>query len=82
IDPFPNQDNTIEPENPERDIISVAKGMFKALRNQVMFNQDGLLDALELSDRTKFLIAPVRREEVNGELVKAKNDLAAAPFSG
>jgi hypothetical protein len=82
IDPFPNQDNTIEPENPGRDIISVAKGMFKALRNQVMFNQDGLLDALELSDRTKFLIAPVRREEVNGEFVKAKNDLAAAPFSG
>lgn len=82
IDPFPNQDNTIEPENPGRDIISVAKGMFKALRNQVMFNQDGLLDALELSDRTKFLIAPVRREVVNGELVRAKNDLASAPFSG
>jgi hypothetical protein len=82
IDPFPNQDNTIEPENPGRDIISVAKGMFKALRNQVMFNQDGLLDALELSDRTKFLIAPVRREMVNGEMARAKSDLAAAPLSG
>lgn len=82
IDPFPNKDNEIEKTNPERDIISIAKGMFKALRNQVMFNQDGILDALELSDRTKFLIEPVRKTRVQGTLTRAKNDLASAPFSG
>ncbi len=82
IDPFPNKDNEIEEENPTADIISVAKGMFKSLRNQVMFNQDGILDAIELRDRTKFLIEPVRKVMVQGEMVRAKNDLAAAPFSG
>lgn len=82
IDPFPNQDNSVEYTNPPRDILSVLKGMFKALRNQVMFNQDGLLDALELSDRTKFLIAPVRKEIINGEWKRAKSDLATAPLSG
>lgn len=82
IDPFPNKDNDVEEVNPGRDIISIAKGMFKALRNQVMFNQDGILDALELSDRTKFLIEPVRKTRVQGTMTRAKNDLASAPFSG
>lgn len=82
IDPFPNKDNDIEKENPTADIISVAKGMFKSLRNQVMFNQDGILDAVELKDRTKFLIEPVRKVMVQGEMTRAENDLAAAPFSG
>ena len=83
IDPFPNKDNDIDEVNPERDIISITKGMFKSLRNQVMFNQDGILDALELSDRTKFLIEPVRKEvSKQGVLTRAKNDLASAPFSG
>lgn len=82
IDPFPNKDNEVVEVNPERDIISVAKGMFKSLRNQVMFNQDGILDALELSDRTKFLIEPIRKEIKEGKMTRAKNDLASAPFSG
>ncbi|OYQ37228.1 hypothetical protein CHU92_08530 [Flavobacterium cyanobacteriorum] len=82
IDPFPNHDNAVEGEDIKTDMVSVAKGMFRALRNQVMFNQDGLLEALELNDRTKFLIAPVRKELRNGELIRAKNDLASAPFSG
>lgn len=82
IDPFPNKDHDLEEYEPNADMISVAKGMFKSLRNQVMFNQDGILDALELVDRTKFLIEPVRREQVQGQMVRAKNDLAAAPFSG
>ncbi|QEE50657.1 hypothetical protein FUA48_14040 [Flavobacterium alkalisoli] len=82
IDPFPNQDNSVAYVNPPRDILSILKGMFKALRNQVMFNQDGLLDALELSDRTKFLIAPVRKDISTGERVGAGKDLATAPLSG
>lgn len=82
IDPFPNKDSDVEEENPPRDIVSVAKGMFKALRNQVMFNQDGILEALELNDRTKFLIEPVRKTMVQGMMTRAKNDLASAPFSG
>ena len=82
VDPFPNQDNEVEAENPARDIISIAKGMFKALRNQVMFNQDGILEALDQSNRTKYLIEPVRKAMSQGKLVRTGNDLASAPFSG
>ncbi|MNE04802.1 hypothetical protein D3C80_973460 [compost metagenome] len=82
IDPFPNKDNDVEETNPGRDMLSIAKGMFKALRNQVMFSQDGILEALELGNRTKFLVEPVRKAMVQGSLARAKNDLASAPFSG
>lgn len=82
IDPFPNKDNEVEEVNPPRDIISIAKGMFKALRNQVMFNQDGILEALDQNNRTKYLIEPVRKVKVNDNFVRSKNDLASAPFSG
>lgn len=82
IDPFPNKDNEIEDKNPGRDIISVAKGMFKALRNQVMFNQDGILEALDQSNRTKYLIEPVRKVKTANGIIRSENDLASAPFSG
>lgn len=82
IDPFPNKDNEVEQVNPKADILTVAKGMFMSLRNQAMFNQDGILDALELVDRTKFLIEPIRKEWRDGQLQRAENDLASAPFSG
>lgn len=82
VDPFPNKDSDIEPINPGRDIISIAKGMFKALRNQTMFNQDGILEALDQSNHTKYLIEPVRKVLSLGKMVRAENDLASAPFSG
>lgn len=81
VDPFPNQDHeTTVPV--EQNMISVAKGMFKALRNQVMFNQDGILDALTTNNRTRFLIAPSRKENINGVWQRAFNNLASAPISG
>ncbi|WP_417443293.1 hypothetical protein [Joostella sp.] len=82
VDPFPNQDNNPSLFNPKRDILSVAKGMFKALRNQVMFNQDGILDALSLSDRTKFLVAPSRKTIINGKAIREQHHLASSPISG
>ncbi len=82
VDPFPNKDSKIEKENCPSDMLSVTKGMFKALRNQVMFNRDGILDAIALNNYTKFLIEPVRKTRVDGELIRAENDLATAPFSG
>lgn len=80
IDPFPNKDH----DTPESgsSIMSIAGGLLKALRNQVMFNQDGILEALDMTDRTKFLIEPIRKIEKNGEWVRPKNDLAAAPIGG
>ena len=82
VDPFPNKDNEVEEENPARDIISIAKGMFKALRNQVMFNQDGILDALDQTNFTKYLIEPVRKVMSQDGMLRPENDLASAPFSG
>lgn len=82
VDPFPNQDNDAAVYDKKSDIISVAKGMFKALRNQVMFNQDGILEALSLSDRTKFLVEPKRKHRINEDWQRSKKDLASAPLSG
>ncbi len=81
IDPFPNKDHNVSSSSGS-NILDVAKGMFKALRNQVMFNQDGILEALDTSNRTKFLIEPIRKVEINGKSIRAKNDLASAPISG
>ena len=82
IDPFPNSDHDMEEVNPRPDIIAVAKGMFKALRNQAMFNQDGILDAIEGRDHTKFLIEPVRKLKIGKVMTPVKKHLASAPFSG
>ncbi len=82
VDPFPNLNNKEEDYTPKSDIISVAKGMFNALRNQVMFNQDGILEALSLADRTRFLIAPIRKEKKEEKWKRAKKDLASAPLNG
>jgi hypothetical protein len=80
IDPFPNKDNDIEQSG--SGIMAIAGGLLKSLRNQVMFNQDGILDALDTSNRTKFLIEPLRKVEVNGQWVRPKSDLASAPIGG
>lgn len=81
IDPFPNKDQDVEETG--NSILKIAGGMFKALRNQVMFNQDGIIDALALEDRTKFLVEPIRKvQNEEGKWVRAKSDLAAAPISG
>ncbi|WP_271423518.1 patatin-like phospholipase family protein [Aequorivita sinensis] len=80
IDPFPNKDKDVSKSG--KSISSIAKGLLRSLRNQVMFNQEGILDALDLSDRTKFLIEPVRKIKKNGEWVRSKSDLASAPIGG
>ncbi|WP_026451370.1 patatin-like phospholipase family protein [Aequorivita capsosiphonis] len=80
IDPFPNKDHDVSESG--KDILSIAKGLLRALRDQVMFNQEGILDALDLSDRTKFMIEPVRKIEVNGKWVRPKSDMASAPIAG
>lgn len=82
VDPFPNQDHGADAFDTKRDIISIAKGMFKALRNQVMFNQDGILEALSLSNRTKFLVEPKRKQPSGNQWIRSKKDLASAPLSG
>jgi len=80
VDPFPNKDNDVEEMG--RGVLSIVGGLFKALRNQVMFNQDGILGALDTNDRTKFLIEPVRKVEKNGVWERPKSDLASAPIAG
>ncbi len=80
IDPFPNKDHDVEQTG--TGIMDIVSGLVKSLRNQVMFNQDGILDALDTSDRTKFLIEPIRKVEINGEWVRPKSELASAPVGG
>lgn len=80
IDPFPNKDHDMAKSS--SDIFGVAGGLFKALRNQVMFNQDGIMEALDLRDRTKFLIAPIRQVQKNGMWGRPISDLASAAIGG
>lgn len=80
IDPFPNKDHDMGKTG--SDIFGVAGGLFKALRNQVMFNQDGIMEALDLSSRTKFLIEPIRYVEKNGFWGRPVSDLASAAVGG
>lgn len=80
IDPFPNKDHDVSKSG--SNIASIAGGLLRALRNQVMFNQDGIMDALDMSNLTKFLIEPIRKIEKNGAWVRPKNDLASAPIGG
>lgn len=80
IDPFPNNDH--DTHKVGTDIMSIAGGLFKALRNQVMFNQDGILEALNLSDHTKFIVEPIRLVEKNGIWGRPPSDLASGPISG
>lgn len=67
IDPFPSY-NTVEKYDDNIGIINIGKRIFKALRNQVMFKQDDLIDALNESNKKRFLIAP--RKKNNEALVK------------
>ncbi len=62
VDPFPNFAEMLEAHEEKKDIRTVATRTFKALRNQVMFKQDEIFNALDESDRTRFLIAPSRKE--------------------
>ncbi len=82
IDPFPNKDHNSSKEVASTDVISVVKRMFKSLRNEVMFNRSGILDAINTKNNSKFLIEPVRKHQVDGVLTRAENDLATAPLSG
>jgi predicted acylesterase/phospholipase RssA len=61
IDPFPNFEEEVAEYESQTDILSVIPRMFKALRNQVMFKQDELLKAIDMKDRTRFLIAPTKK---------------------
>lgn len=80
IDPFPNKDHDMG--KTDNDILGIAGGLFKSLRNQVMFNQDGIMEALDLSSRTKFLIEPIRHVEKNGFWGRPVSDLASAALGG
>ncbi len=47
-----------------------------------MFNQYGILDAIEGRDHTKFLVEPMRKMKLGKVISAVKNHLAWAPCSG
>lgn len=81
IDPLPSSESKLEYTHSKPNLKTVALGMLGTLRNQVMFNQDGIFDALDVDNYTNFLIEPVRKENQDGKWVRTKNsDLASSPF--
>jgi hypothetical protein len=59
IDPLPAE----EPAEPTTNIglFSIAKALFKSLRNQAFFHQIGLNEVLKMSNRTRFMVVPRRK---------------------
>jgi len=86
INPFPSFDRELPKHKPDLDLISVGRMAFTALRNQVMFKQDDILAAFDDAIRTRFLIAPRRKEKklIDGveEWPVAKNPLACGALAG
>ncbi len=88
IDPFPNYFEKPSTYNGATDIISVGKNVLQALRNQVLFKQDDIIDALDHNNDTRFLIAPSRKENKlnpeNGKMewTRMPNALACGALGG
>ena len=76
IDPLPVK-NDHPQKTTGKGIINIAKGMFRALRNEVMLNQEGIAEAIAMKDRTRFLIAPKKGGENT-----SKHVLASSPVFG
>lgn len=81
INPFPNYRD--EPDIIKKDLLSIARNVFVTLRHQVMFKQDDILKAIDDTNSTQFLIAPVGREikHKNGR-EKISNALACGALAG
>lgn len=81
IDPLPST----SPKSKKDSISGIFKtgiNMFKALRNEVMMNQEGIVQAIALKDRTRFLIAPKKSTDHLNFDTKKSHILASAPLSG
>lgn len=78
INPFPNYRD--EPDTIKKDLLSIARNVFVTLRNQVMFKQDDILKAIDDTNSTQFLIAPVGKEIEGAE--KVSNALACGALAG
>lgn len=61
VDPFPCVPANPDKGDNETGILSILPKLAGTLRNQVMFKQEDLLDALSDDNSTRFLIAPVRK---------------------
>ncbi|WP_224488132.1 patatin-like phospholipase family protein [Robertkochia flava] len=81
IDPLPNKDAPQKKEK-RNHFLNIAIAMFRALRNEVMLNPEGLAEAISLRDRTKFLIAPTKGADYPRELNQLGKVLASSPLSG
>lgn len=81
IDPLPSGGKKTK-DNAISGIFKTGLDMFKALRNEVMMNQEGIVQAIALKDRTRFLIAPTKRSKKPKGNLNKEYILASAPLSG
>ncbi len=77
IDPFPSHvsEDILESTT---GLLSIFPQLIRTLRNQVMFKQDDLFEALSDQNSDRFLIEPTRKE--NGQRVK--NPIASGALGG
>lgn len=81
IDPLPSKPPSTKPVG-SMGFWHTLTGMFRALRNEVMLNQEGLAEAISLKDRTRFLIAPRKGGGYPEKWNALGKVLASAPLGG
>lgn len=81
IDPLPSKPPIPDPVR-SMGLWNTFTAMFRALRNEVMLNQEGLAEAISLKDRTRFLIAPRKGGGYPEKWNAMGKVLASAPLGG
>ncbi|MBL7471461.1 patatin-like phospholipase family protein [Robertkochia sediminum] len=81
IDPLPSKPPSTKSVG-SMGLWNTLTGMFRALRNEVMLNQEGLAEAISLKDRTRFLIAPRKGGGYPEKWNALGKVLASAPLGG
>lgn len=81
INPFPNYQREEKHYQSRLGLKDLPFQLIKVLRNQAMFKQDDILEALDMSERTRFLIAPSRKERVKGADGQIRMERAAHPLA-
>ena len=82
VDPFPSDGHKAMENENKTDIFSILPKLISTLRNQVMFRQEDLLDALSDDNSTRFLIAPIRKIKIKDKKIPVENPIACGALGG
>lgn len=81
IDPFPSEEMKDElPPNP--DLMEVLFRTWRTMRSQLLFKPDLLEAAADVTNSTRFIIAPARRDKTTNAIIEGNLAIACGALSG